>query len=115
MTEDDIYALLSPLAGGQVYPYVVPLNQTGDPDINPPWIVFSLPSEVSSDTFCGPSETSITIQVDVYAKRIKDARELRDLAVDLLSPLGMESLNKFAGYEPENQLHRATLEASIIV
>ena len=115
MTEDDIYALLSTLAGGQVYPYVVPLNKTGEPDITPPWIVFSLPSEVSADTFCGPSETSITIQVDIYAKRIKDARALRDQVVEKLASLGLENLSKFPGYEPENQLHRATLEASIIV
>ena len=26
MTEDDLYLLLKPLAGGQVYPYVAPLG-----------------------------------------------------------------------------------------
>lgn len=29
MTEDDLYPLLAPLAGGQVYPYVAPLGSDG--------------------------------------------------------------------------------------
>ncbi len=29
MTEDDLYPLLAPLAGGQVYPYVAPSAVTG--------------------------------------------------------------------------------------
>ncbi|SUH15999.1 Uncharacterised protein [Salmonella enterica subsp. enterica] len=28
MTEDDLYSMLAPLAGGQVYPYVAPLVVT---------------------------------------------------------------------------------------
>ena len=34
MTEDDLYPLLAPLAGGQVYPYVVPLGSDGKPSGN---------------------------------------------------------------------------------
>jgi hypothetical protein len=71
MTEDTLYSLLSSLAGGQVYPHVAPLNENGSPSISPPWVVFSLPSEVSEDTLCGQAETSVTIQVDVYATRVK--------------------------------------------
>ncbi|MCK6678249.1 tail completion protein gp17 [Enterobacter asburiae] len=115
MTEDTLYSLLSSLAGGQVYPYVAPLNESGSPGISPPWIVFSLPSEVSEDTLCGQAETSVTIQVDVYAARVKEARALRDQALENLSSLGLENISKFPGYEPEAQLHRATFEASVIV
>jgi hypothetical protein len=33
MTEDDLYDLLSPLADGRVYPYVVSLGSDGLPDV----------------------------------------------------------------------------------
>nr|DAF90427.1 MAG TPA: tail component [Myoviridae sp. ctdyF5] len=115
MTEDTLYSLLSSLAGGQVYPYVAPLNENGSPSISPPWVVFSLPSEVSEDTLCGQAETSVTIQVDVYATRVKEARALLAQALENLSTLGLENISKFPGYEPETQLHRATFEASVIV
>ncbi|MEQ5456351.1 hypothetical protein ABN299_19600 [Escherichia coli] len=38
MNEDNIYALLSPLAEGRVYPYVAPLGSDGKPSVSPPWI-----------------------------------------------------------------------------
>ena len=41
MTEDDLYPLLAPLAGGQVYPYVAPLDSDGKPSISPPWVILS--------------------------------------------------------------------------
>ena len=41
MTETDLYPHLAHLAGGQVYPYVVPL-QDGRPSVSLPWVVFSL-------------------------------------------------------------------------
>lgn len=40
MREATLYSLLSQLAGGQVYPYVVPLTE-GKPAVSPPWLVFS--------------------------------------------------------------------------
>ncbi len=41
MTEADLYPHLAHLAGGQVYPYVVPLLD-GRPSVALPWVVFSL-------------------------------------------------------------------------
>ena len=49
MTEDDLYDLLSPLADGRVYPYVVSLGSDGLPDVPAPYIIFSIPTEVSGD------------------------------------------------------------------
>jgi hypothetical protein len=46
MTEDDLYDLLSPLADGRVYPYVVPLGSDGLPDVPAPYIIFSIPTDV---------------------------------------------------------------------
>ncbi|ENW8961276.1 hypothetical protein E8Z23_RS27405, partial [Escherichia coli] len=47
MTEADLYPHLAHLAGGQVYPYVVPLLD-GRPSVALPWVVFSLISSVSA-------------------------------------------------------------------
>ncbi|EPF1758524.1 hypothetical protein ACSQU9_005235, partial [Escherichia coli] len=46
MTEADLYPHLAHLAGGQVYPYVVPLLDCR-PSVALPWVVFSLISSVS--------------------------------------------------------------------
>lgn len=115
MTEADIYALIGALADGQVYPYVVPLNAQGEPDVHPPWVVFSLPSDVMSDVLCGQAESSVTVQVDVYSRDLDEARAIRDQAQANLSVLGLENISRFPMYEPETQLHRASLEASVTV
>lgn len=52
MTEADLYPHLAHLAGGQVYPYVVPLLD-GRPSVALPWVVFSLISSVSADVMGG--------------------------------------------------------------
>ena len=53
MNEDNIYALLSSLAEGRVYPYVAPLGSDGKPSVSPPWIIFSIVDDVSADVLCG--------------------------------------------------------------
>jgi hypothetical protein len=52
---------------------------------------------------------------DVYSLDLDEAREIRDQALASLSVLGLENINKFPLYEPETRLHRASLEASVIV
>ncbi|TKI02764.1 tail completion protein gp17 [Martelella alba] len=113
MTEADIYSVLGGLAGGQVYPYVAPLNPQGDAAISPPWVVFSLISEVDSDVMCGQAEGFITLQVDVYAQSIDDASAIRSQALLALTPLKPTNINRTGGYEPDTGLYRATLEAQI--
>ncbi|MHA4408825.1 hypothetical protein ACXP0O_26035 [Klebsiella pneumoniae] len=44
MTEDDLYDLLSSLADGRVYPYVVPLGSDDLPAVAAPYIIFSIPT-----------------------------------------------------------------------
>ncbi|WP_261666892.1 DUF3168 domain-containing protein [Erwinia mallotivora] len=110
MTEADIYPLLSSLASGQVYPYVVPLNAQGDPAVSPPWVVFTVVSEVYGDTLCGPAEENATLQVDVYADSPDEARALREEAAVALAPLHFTQMSKTNGYESETSLYRATLE-----
>lgn len=114
MTESDIYPLIAHLASGQVYPYVAPLNATGTPSISPPWVIFSLPTNVSSDVLCGQAESRVSIQIDVYSKTIDEARTIREQALELLLPLGLAEISKLPSYEPDTKLHRATLECSVI-
>ncbi|MEH0868072.1 tail completion protein gp17 [Phytobacter diazotrophicus] len=115
MNEATIYALIGALADGQVYPYVVPLNAQGEPDVSPPWVVFSLPTDAMADVLCGQAESTVSVQVDVYSPDIDEARSIRDQALTSLSVLGLENINKFPLYEQETRLHRASLEASVIV
>ncbi|MHB9331692.1 hypothetical protein B2M27_09895 [Kluyvera intermedia] len=115
MTEATIYALIGALANGQVYPYVVPLNAQAEPTVNPPWVVFSLPTVVVTDTLCGQAESTVSIRVNVYSLDMDEAREIRDQALASLSVLGLEGIKKFQLYEPETRLHRASLKASVIV
>ena len=59
MNEDNIYALLSPLAEGRVYPYVAPLGSDGKPSVSPPWIIFSIVDDVSVDVLCGQNSQKL--------------------------------------------------------
>ncbi|EOT1738161.1 DUF3168 domain-containing protein [Klebsiella pneumoniae] len=108
MTESTIYQLLASLAGGRVYPYVAPQNTP------PPWVIFSLPSDVTADTFGGAGESRVSIQVDAYALTVDEARTIRDQAIAALTPLGIGNIRKIPGYEPDTRLYRATLDAQAI-
>lgn len=77
MTEDDLYDLLSSLADGRVYPYVVPLGSDGLPAVSTPYVIFSIPTDVAGDVFCGRAESTLRIQVDVWAETNDEARALR--------------------------------------
>ncbi|STM11026.1 major tail subunit encoded within prophage CP-933V [Escherichia coli] len=88
MTEADLYPHLAHLAGGQVYPYVVPLLD-GRPSVALPWVVFSLISSVSADVMGGQAESSVSVQIDVYAGTVTQARQIRQdarEAIMLLAP-----------------------------
>lgn len=115
MNEDDLYRLLSPLAGGQVYPYVAPLGDDGHLSVSPPWLIFSIISDVSADVLCGQAESGISVQIDVYSRSIVEAREIRDSALVALQPLRPESVTRIPGYEPGLRCYRATLEFRVTV
>lgn len=110
MTESSIFDLIGGLAGGQVYPYVAPLNAQGEPAITAPWVVFNVVSEVFGDTLCGPAEENGSLQVDVYASSTDEARSIREEVAIALAPLHFTQLNKTNGYESDTGLFRATLE-----
>ena len=94
MTEDDLYDLLSPLADGRVYPYVVSLGSDGLPDVPAPYIIFSIPTDVSGDVFCGQAESTLRIQVDVWAETNDEARALRLDALARLQVLSPVEVTK---------------------
>ncbi|PUY77251.1 tail completion protein gp17, partial [Cronobacter sakazakii] len=103
MTEADIYARLSTLAGGNVFPYVAPQGTAA------PWVVFLLPSSASEDVLCGPAETDCTVQVDAWASSIDDTRPLREQVKSAFADLHPVGLNEINGYEPDTALNHATL------
>ena len=113
MNEDNIYALLSTLAEGQVYPYVAPLGSDGKPSVSPPWIIFSIVDDVSADVLCGQAESRVSVQVDVYSTSIAESRSLRDLVLASLKPLNPTEVVKIPGYEPDYRLYRATLDFKV--
>ncbi|ASQ76923.1 tail completion protein gp17 [Enterobacter hormaechei] len=115
MNEDNIYALLSPLAEGRVYPYVAPLGSDGKPSVSPPWIIFSIVDDVSADVLCGQAESSVSVQVDVYSSTITEARAIRNMALDAVQVLKPGNIVKTPGYEPDLRYHRATLEFQVTV
>ncbi|HAO5446651.1 TPA: DUF3168 domain-containing protein [Escherichia coli] len=86
MREATLYSLLSQLAGGQVYPYVVPLTE-GKPAVSPPWLVFSVVSDTASDVLDGQAESRITVQIDVWATVPDDADNIREQALDAVRKL----------------------------
>jgi len=114
MTEADVYTLIKTLAGGQVYPDIVPLNQQGQPAVEPPWITFTLVDQVYGDTLCGPAEENSALQVDVYSRTVDEARALREQVIASLMPLGFTQMSKTGGYEQDTGLRRATLEVHVL-
>ncbi|HDI3023514.1 TPA: DUF3168 domain-containing protein [Cronobacter turicensis] len=107
MTEADIYQRLSVLAGGKVFPYVAPQGTVA------PWVVFLLPSSVREDVFCGPAEKASSVQVNVWATSIDDARALREQVKSALADLHPVGLNEMSDYEHDTALYCAMLEVQI--
>ncbi|HBQ1255981.1 TPA: DUF3168 domain-containing protein [Klebsiella pneumoniae] len=114
MTEDNIYPLLSSLADGRVYPYVVPLEKDGSPSVPSPYVIVSFPSDVSGDVFCGPAESTLRIQVDVWAKSGVEARAIRAQALENLMVLSPTEITRIPGYDTTTKLYRATLEITVV-
>lgn len=114
MTEADVYPLIKHLAGGQVYPYVAPQKLDGSgPAISPPWVVFSLPTNVSDDVMDGQSASASMLQIDVYARTIDEARTIRREVRTLIKSLSLVHMNEITGFEPDTSLYRALLEVQV--
>ena len=105
--ESELYTALSRFIDGRVFPSVAPLGT------KTPYLVFIVPSKVSGDVLCGQAEKRISIQIDIYDKSLFTANELLGDVLELLLHLELESVIELSGYEPDTELHRATLEFSI--
>lgn len=114
MTETDIHPLIAGIANGNVYPYIIPLNSEGEPAISPPWVVFSFVSQSSADVLCGPAETASSVQFDVYAITIAQARDIRSAVIAAVSPLAPAHQMLTQGLDTETALYRATAELQFI-
>ncbi|MEO2255190.1 DUF3168 domain-containing protein [Escherichia coli] len=114
MTEADLYPRLAHLAGGTGVPYVVPLLD-GRPSVALPWVVFSLVSSVSADVMTGQAESSVSVQIDVYAGTVTQSRQIRQEAREAIMSLAPESVSETQNYIPENRCYRATLEFQVTV
>ena len=114
MTETDIHPLIAGIVNGNVYPYIIPLNSEGEPAISPPWVVFSFVSQSSADVLCGPAETASSVQFDVYAITIAQAREIRRAVIDAVSILAPGNQMFTQEFDTETALYRATAELQFI-
>jgi hypothetical protein len=79
-----------------------------------PYIIFSIPTDVAGDVFCGQAESTLRIQVDVWAETNDEARALRLDALARLQVLSPVEVTKIPGYDTTTHLHRATLEITVI-
>ncbi|WP_273839332.1 hypothetical protein [Providencia rettgeri] len=109
MTENDLFALLEPVAPDKVFLSVVPLDS---PAISAPWVIFSF-YEVDGDVFSGQAETMTNIQIDVYAKNPSVASEIRDKAYEAIKVLSPTNVSRKPDYEPDTKLYRRTLEFQV--
>ncbi len=96
------------------HPYVVPLLD-GRPSVALPWVVFSLISSVSADVMGGQAESSVSVQIDVYAGTVTQARQIRQDAREAIMLLAPGSVSEMQDYIPENRCYRATLEFQVTV
>ncbi len=63
----------------------------------------------------GQAESSVSVQIDVYARTITEARQIRQAAREAVLVLAPESVSEMQDYIPENRCHRATMEFQITV
>ncbi len=73
-----------------------------------PWVVFSLISSVSADVMGGQAESSVSVQIDVYAGTVTQARQIRQDAREAIMLLAPGSVSEMQDYIPENRCYRAT-------
>lgn len=107
MTEVEAYTLLATLADGQIFPYVAP---QGTPA---PYVIFILPTTTYDQVLCGQGAPATSLQIDVYAKSIDEARAIRQQARNRIEALLPVDLMELQDYEADTALYRATLEVQI--
>lgn len=107
MIEAQLYAALSALAGGRVFPLVAPHGTAN------PYLVYSVPSHGSDDALAGMGARRAAVQLDAYAGSLAAAKALVADALAALDPFDPGELMELQEYEPDTGLYRATAEVAI--
>ncbi len=63
----------------------------------------------------GQAESSVSVQIDVYAGTVTQARQIRQDAREAIMLLAPGSVSEMQDYIPENRCYRATLEFQVTV
>ncbi len=61
----------------------------------------------------GQAESSVSVQIDVYAGTVTQARQIRQDAREAIMLLAPGSVSEMQDYIPENRCYRATLEFQV--
>lgn len=104
MIEAKINEALKTLCDGRVSPLVAPMGTS------PPYLCYTKVSAVYDDVMCGQSSVEYCFQIDVYAKTLLEAENIKQQAYEKLKPLKPFNIVNHQDYEPEAELYRATLE-----
>ncbi|MWN32094.1 MULTISPECIES: tail completion protein gp17 [unclassified Gilliamella] len=104
MIEIKINNTLKTLCDGRVSPLVAPQGTS------PPYICYTKISEVYDDVMCGQSFVEYCFQIDIYAKTLLEAENIRAQAYEKLKLLKPFNITSRQGYETETELYRSTLE-----
>ncbi|MCS5452498.1 hypothetical protein ACJVQT_23260 [Enterobacter huaxiensis] len=83
-------------------------------DVQPPFMVYTLVSDITADVLCGLNETTSTIQLDSYAYSPVDAKKAALKALGKLSILSPFRVNSSGSFEEETKLFRYQMEFSVI-
>ncbi|OOV68560.1 tail completion protein gp17 [Enterobacter kobei] len=98
---------------GRVESEVGGVGRDGKKTVSPPWIIYTIVDEGAADVLCGQAESSTSVQIDVYSLTIKEARSIRDHALEAVKSLAPTEITKIQGYEPDFRIYRATIDFRI--
>lgn len=80
----------------------------------PPFMVYTVISEVTADVLCGQNDTTSTIQLDSYSTSPLIAKVHALKALEQLKPLAPATVNGSGSFEEETKLFRYQMEFSVI-
>jgi len=111
MIQEQVYAALSPLVSGRVYPSVAPNNVTA------PYIVYFRVASTPENTLAdGQPIQQTRLQVDVYDKTYLGPQTLAEQAKPALTapPVKAIQILAHAPYAPAVRLHRVIHDYSFL-
>ncbi|EOX7971286.1 hypothetical protein ACPWD0_004234 [Escherichia coli] len=72
-------------------------------------------NKTASAIAAGQAESSVSVQIDVYAGTVTQARQIRQDAREAIMLLAPGAVSEMQDYIPENRCYRATLEFQVTV